>query len=140
MDNKTTDLKGDEEQNPASPSAESRATGALSAALDRLMAVFNEASDERYENLKEWENLGRRWQSEGDGYGYNFHQGMAAGANWCDIYYRRVGREIEAIRKEFTQATASPASGAPLSREGGQGQYCEHHTYRSLCPACSGLS
>jgi len=68
--------------------------------LDRLARLLDACSEERYQELKSWEAQARRWESEGDMYGWNFHQGMAAGANWCDIIYRQLGREIETIRKE----------------------------------------
>ena len=69
--------------------------------LDRVEKSLNAASEERYRELKDWEAEARKWQAEGDMYGWNFHQGMAAGANWCDILYRRIGREVETIRKEI---------------------------------------
>lgn len=75
--------------------------------LDRIEKAVADASEERYQSLREWRQLAEQWKSEGDMSGWNFHQGMAAGANWVDIYYRRITREIEAIRTEAA-ATSSP--------------------------------
>ena len=72
---------------------------AMLEALDRIEAALASASEERYQLLNEWRSDAEKWKVEGDMYGWNFHQGMAGGANWTDILYRRIGREIEAIRK-----------------------------------------
>jgi len=72
----------------------------VEAALARIMRALEAASEERYQELKNWEREAAKWKAEGDMYGWNFHQGMAAGANWCDIFYQRIGREIDAIRNE----------------------------------------
>lgn len=71
----------------------------LTAALDKIEASLEAASEERYQELKVWEKEAWKWKAEGDGYGWNFHTGMAAGANWCDIFYRRIGRTIKELRK-----------------------------------------
>ena len=71
---------------------------ALAGALERIKKSLESASEERLQELKKWERESERWRAEGDMYGWNFHQGMTAGANWCDILYRRVDREIAALR------------------------------------------
>lgn len=73
------------------------------AVLERIKKTLEAASEERYQELHDWERLAAKWKAEGDMYGWNFHQGMAAGANWCDIFYRRIGRELDAIGKESAQ-------------------------------------
>lgn len=70
----------------------------LNFALNRIQSCLSAASEERLRELEHWEQLAARWQSEGDHCGYNFHQGMAAGANYVDIFYHRIGREVDAIR------------------------------------------
>jgi hypothetical protein len=69
---------------------------AMRASLVACRAALERASDERYEFLKQREVEATYWKSEGDLYGWNFHQGMAAGANWCDIFYRRIVRTLDA--------------------------------------------
>ena len=63
---------------------------------ERVRAVLEAASEERYQLLREWEQQAAKWKREGDMYGWNFHMGMAAGANWCDIIYNRVRRVLDA--------------------------------------------
>lgn len=72
----------------------------LIAKLKPLVVALKEASEERYRNLREWDAEAEKWKAEGDFYGVNFHQGMAAGANYCDLLYQRVIRAIEALLKE----------------------------------------
>jgi len=74
---------------------------AAAQALDRLAAVFKVATEERWRHLRECERESETWRAKGDMWGWNFHQGRAAGANWCDLMYQRVNREIETIRKEL---------------------------------------
>lgn len=87
-----------------------RSTSQMVPLLDRIKKVLEAASDERYKELKHWEGLAWKWKNEGDMYGCNFHQGMAAGANWCDIFYRRIGREIDVIKKELSVAPDGTAN------------------------------
>jgi hypothetical protein len=61
----------------------------------RAVVTLNEASEERYQFLKEREAEAEKWKAEGDMHGWNFHQGLAAGANWCDIFYRRAARLLQ---------------------------------------------
>ena len=72
---------------------------ALEEALERIKKSLDSASEERLQELKKWERESERWRADGDMYGW-FHQGMVAGGNWCDILYRRVDREIAALREE----------------------------------------
>lgn len=76
----------------------------LEGALADVKAKLEAASEERYQVLTEWEREAQKWKREGDMYGWNFHMGMAAGANWCDIFYRRIGRSLEAFRAALTSA------------------------------------
>lgn len=87
-----------------------KAREALTNALERIAMVLTVASDERYSLLKEWQAKACKWEAEGDMYGWNFHQGMAAGANWCDLIYQRIGREIRTILKEDAALPSSPAT------------------------------
>lgn len=71
---------------------------AVAEALEQIEQSLKSASEEHYQDLKEWEAKAGKWKDEGDMYGWNFFQGMAAGANWCDILYQRIGRGVAVIR------------------------------------------
>lgn len=71
----------------------------LKTALERVLARFKEADEERYHEQMEWEAESRKWKQKGDMYGCNFHQGMAAGANWASLFFFRVQRELEELIK-----------------------------------------
>lgn len=73
----------------------------LRAELAAAAKACDEASAERLAEMVKWYAESEKWKSKGDMYGWNFHQGMAAGANRTDIIYYRV-------RKLF----ASPPGGA----------------------------
>jgi len=81
-----------------------REVGELKAAVEQALAridtTLRAASEERYQEMARWEAEALKWKAEGDMYGWNFFQGMKSGANWCDIIYRRIGREVAAIREE----------------------------------------
>ena len=64
--------------------------------LEDLKNVFAVSSEERFNELRKFEAESTKWKAEGDMYGWNFHQGMAAGANLVDIIYQRVNRAIAA--------------------------------------------
>lgn len=59
--------------------------------------VKNVASEERYQLLEECRQKSETFKRDGDMYGWNFLQGMSAGANWADLYYHKVVREIRVI-------------------------------------------
>lgn len=67
--------------------------------LEKVLALFKEADDERYKNQMEWHGEAQKGKAEGDMYACNFHQGMDAGSNWTALFYYRVQRELEAIIK-----------------------------------------
>lgn len=77
--------------------------------LERILARFKEADDERYTLLMECRERSEQMKREGDMYGCNFHQGMDAGVNWASLYYFRVRRELETMLKELTHS-AGPKS------------------------------
>jgi len=76
----------------------------FSEALEEILSTLNSASEERYQCLNEWEQAAEKWKREGDMYGWNFHQGMAAGANWTDLLYQRIARAINAIKVRIDAA------------------------------------
>lgn len=80
--------------------------------LAEIERALEAASEERYQELKNWEREAWKWKAEGDMYGWNFHTGMAAGANWCDIFYRRIGRVIKTLREK---AKDTPSQSAPMN-------------------------
>jgi hypothetical protein len=68
---------------------------AEAAAWEKLYQGIESASEERYLFLEECHREAEKWRSEGDMYGWNFHQGMVAGANWSDLFYQRVIRALK---------------------------------------------
>jgi molecular chaperone DnaK (HSP70) len=81
---------------------------AVEQALQRVLTSLSSAADERFARLGEWRQESERWKADGDMYGWNFFQGMASGANWADILYQRIGREVTAIRTERAALTSPP--------------------------------
>ena len=71
---------------------------AAARALDEIEKVLKEAGEERFKLLREWEAEAEKWNKSGDMYGWNFFQGMAGGANWCDIIYNRALRKVRELR------------------------------------------
>lgn len=69
-------------------------------ALKKVELEHDEAVEERYQFLEDCRHEAEKWKKEGDMYGYNFHQGMAGGANQADLYYARVGRILKKFLKE----------------------------------------
>ncbi len=65
--------------------------------LNSLRKAMLEASDERYQKMQDAYAEAEKWKSQGDDYGYNFHQGMAGGMNWADIVYGRVIRALDGL-------------------------------------------
>lgn len=65
--------------------------------LQSLLSEFGKASEERYQFLEECRKEANKWKAENDMYGWNFHTGMASGANWADLYYQRVARKLEGM-------------------------------------------
>ena len=94
-------------------------------ALDEVEKLLKECSEERLNLLREWEAEAERWKKEGDMYGWNFFQGMAGGANWCDIIYKRALRKLRELKDA-------------LDREEKQ-DVCEcGHTRKQHCNAVGG--
>lgn len=79
-------------------------------ALERIAVALTEASEERYQEMQVWSQLAERWKRDGDLYGWNFHKGMEAGANWTDILYHRATRAIETLRQETAAAAGAPGA------------------------------
>lgn len=84
--------------------------------------ALRDASEERYKLLKEWESYAEECKAQNDMYGWNFHMGMAGGANWCDIVYMRVARALEAANPATVSALVSDymrlRAGLPKTRDG----------------------
>ena len=70
-------------------------------ALGEVIAEIKAASEERLQFLEECRQEAKKWQAEGDDYGWNFHMGRSAGANWADLFYFRRIRKIEAKAAEY---------------------------------------
>jgi hypothetical protein len=88
------------------------------AAVEQAHAKMKEASEERYSFLRECEAESERWKAEDDMYGWNFHQGMAGGANWCDLFYGRVMRAFDAA----LAAKVPPPPQGDTATRGGSGE------------------
>jgi hypothetical protein len=77
------------------------------AVLDAIHALWKEADEERWQEQKDWERQAEKWKAEGDMYGWNFHQGMGAGANWCSLFFDRIRRKVDELRKAESARSAS---------------------------------
>ena len=84
--------------------------------LDRLAEIFHTVSEEtRVAEVVEWERAAQCSRAEDDLYGWNFYEGMRAGANAADILYQRLGRAIDEGR-----ATKQPAGQPDAPAAGGE--------------------
>lgn len=66
----------------------------LRARVEIALAKFNEADEERLCETDERRVEADKWKSEGDMYGWNFHQGVSAGCTTASILFHRVKREL----------------------------------------------
>ena len=69
-------------------------------ALIELKVLFEKCSEERYQELMLAQKEAAKWKSEGDMYGWNYHQGKAGGMNEADIIYCRLKKAIDAASAE----------------------------------------
>lgn len=67
----------------------------LSDILQQAIEIFKSADQERHDELMEYRDEAEEWKREGDMYGWNFHQGRAAGCNAASIIFFRVLRFLE---------------------------------------------
>jgi hypothetical protein len=91
--------------------AEQREHG-LREALEKSLAVWKEADEQRLKEHYEVEAEANKWKAEGDMYGWNFHMGRAGGMTQASIIFYRVLKSLE--------KALSPAPQAP-SQEVGHG-------------------
>ena len=63
--------------------------------LNELLAIYKEADAERLQETEAARMEAQKWEMEHDMYGWNFHEGRAAGITWGSIYFNRVRRWIE---------------------------------------------
>lgn len=68
--------------------------------LKRSKRVYEEAIEERNQFIEECERDAHEYLQKDDMNKYNFYMGKVAGANWADIYYRRVVKKLEKSLKE----------------------------------------
>lgn len=80
----------------------------LRGVLVNLKDEYKAADVERLQETEDAHNEANKWKSEGDMYGWNFHEGRAGGITWGSIIFYRVLRKLEAI---LAKAEASPPSG-----------------------------
>jgi hypothetical protein len=69
--------------------------------LDRIEKRLSRAQEEYFKNLEKWRVTAEDLKNEDDMFGWNFHTGMTAGAVSVNIYYYRIERELDAIRKDL---------------------------------------
>jgi hypothetical protein len=81
--------------------------------IDALLALYEEADGERYRNQMEWRKESEKGKRQGDMYACNFHQGMDAGANWVALYFHRMKRAMDALKKAAPQPPAG--KGEPVA-------------------------
>lgn len=67
--------------------------------IEEIEKVYKEAEKEYFEFLDTCDIEARKWKSEDDMYGWNFHQGMRSGAVWANLMYDRIRRKLEEIKK-----------------------------------------
>lgn len=78
----------------------------MQAALQKALEVFKTCDEQRLQETDECRDEAEKWKSEGDMYGWNFHQGRSGGTIGASIIYERVRRMIrEAL------ATTTPGEG-----------------------------
>lgn len=90
--------------------------------VQTVISLIKSSNDERLNQMDEWRREADKWKSEGDWCGWNFFQGMAAGANWIDIIYYRVRKAIEQIDLAAAKAAVESAL-APV----GVRRWVSHH-------------
>jgi hypothetical protein len=73
--------------------AEARAAGQL----QELQKVYAEADGERLRQTDAAHAEAAQWKAEDDWYGWNFHEGRAAGTVGASLYFGRVGRKLAAL-------------------------------------------
>lgn len=65
----------------------------------KILADFDAADKERLKETHDSHAEAAKWQAEGDWYGYNFHEGKAAGTVQASLAYERVRRNLRAALK-----------------------------------------
>lgn len=78
--------------------------------LGEMLDAFKAADDERLAEVEERHQEAAKWKGEGDMYGWNFHEGVAAGMTTASIIFNRVRRTIEAKAENLRAKGESDAS------------------------------
>lgn len=68
----------------------------LEATINEACEVFKTSDAERLEGVYKARDEAEKWKSEGDMYGWNFHQGKAGGMTEASIIFYRVYRRLMA--------------------------------------------
>ena len=100
------DLRAREREIQARLTAAEARVRELEGKLANLADVYRIADEERLAKTYEARDEASKWKSENDFYGYNFHEGMAAGPVGASLYYGRVGRAIKEANKQPATADA----------------------------------
>jgi hypothetical protein len=61
----------------------------------KLMEIWKECDEERLDLVNKSRNESEKWRSEGDMYGWNFHQGVASGMVQASIVFDRIRRFLD---------------------------------------------
>ena len=69
---------------------------------EKIDALWKECEAERMEVMNRARDEAKRWESEQDMYGWNFHQGLASGTIEASFIYGRIFRAL----KEFSVDSA----------------------------------
>lgn len=75
---------------------QARELGAARKLVARAIEVFRLADAERLAETQKSHAEAAKWESEGDMYGWNFHEGVASGTTSASIVFYRVLRLLEA--------------------------------------------
>lgn len=69
----------------------------LEDAIKEAFELFKAADEQRFCEVKQSHDEAEKWRSEGDMYGWNFHQGKAGGMTQASIIFYRVFRRLKMV-------------------------------------------
>ena len=71
--------------------------------IETIEQEYNKALVEYHDFLNTCYKESNKWKSEGDMYGWNFHEGMRAGSTWTQLFYARIRRKLEELKKKRSE-------------------------------------